>query len=405
MIDTIEQKKLKELIKMLSGIRGRHTELITIYVPAGTQLSIIGNQVMQEQGTAANIKSKSVRKNVLSALEKIVQHLKLYKAAPPNGLAIFCGNVSTKEGESDIELWAIEPPEPLNQRLYRCDQEFVTEPLSYLVREKEVYGLIVIDKQDSEIGILKGKRIESLRHIESLVPGKTSKGGWSQARYARVREGLLNDHMKETAETATAFFREIPDLKGIILGGPGPLKDMFLSGEHLPTDMKNKVLGVLDTSYTGMIGLNELLSRGEDLLAEASVTRERKLLERFFAELSKDSGLAVYGMKETAKALEMGAVDTLMVSEKLDWVEAELVCPSCKAEALRMLRKEKTRGVLCPKCGNPMNVAGEKDAIEVLEKLAEGVGTKFELVSTDTREGEQLFEMGGVAGLLRYKLG
>lgn len=402
--ETLEQKKLKMLIKKLSEFRGRHTELITIYVPAGANLNIVANQVATEQGTAANIKSKTVRKNVLGALEKIVQHLKLYRQTPPNGLAIFCGNISDKEGESDIELWAVEPPEPLNQRLYRCDQGFVTEPLSYLIREKEIYGLVVIDKSDAEIGLLKGKRIESLKHIDSLVPGKTSKGGWSQARYARVREGLLNDHLKEAGELATHYFRDMPDMKGIILGGPGPIKDMFFKGDFLPTDIKSRVIGVLDTSYTGVIGLNELLTRGEEILAEASVTKEKKLLERFFSELAKDTGLGVYGIKETVKALEMGAIEILLVSENFDWVHGKFLCSSCKNEIEKIVKKEKKNSVECPKCGAMMKLTGEQDATENLEELAQHVNTNVEIISTDTGEGEQLYEMGGIAGILRYRI-
>jgi peptide chain release factor subunit 1 len=400
----LSHKKLLGLIKKLGAIRGRHTELITIYVPAGSNLNMVADQVKQEQGTAANIKSKTVRKNVVSALEKIAQHLKYYKQTPNNGLAIFCGNISDKEGESDIELWAIEPPEKLNQRLYRCDQEFVLDPLKHIVREKEIYGLIVLDKSESEVGMLKGKRVDSLKHLDSLVPGKTKKGGWSQARYARVREGLLNDHMKKTGEIATSYFRDMPDLKGIIIGGPGPIKDMFFNGDFLPTDVKSKVLGVVDTSYTGKFGLEEILERGEDILAEASVTRERRLLEGFFSELAKDSGLAVYGLKETAKALEMGAVETLLVSEAFEWVHAKLQCQSCKNEIEKIVKTGKKHSVKCPKCDNVMEILEEGDAIEKLGETAEEVDTTVEIISTDTREGEQLFEMGGIAGILRYKV-
>jgi peptide chain release factor subunit 1 len=401
---TLAQKRLKLLIKKLSAIRGRHTELVTIYVPSGANLNMVSTQVTQEQGTAANIKSKTVRKNVDGALEKISQHLKLYKQTPPNGLAIFSGNVSEKEGESDIELWAIEPPEKLNQRLYRCDQEFVLDPLQHMVREREIYGLIVLDKSEADIGVLRGKRIEPLKHLDSLVPGKTKKGGWSQARFARVREGLLNDHFKKTGEIATSYFRDMPDLKGIIIGGPGPIKDTFVNGDFLQTAVKSKILGVVDTSYTGTYGLGEMIDRGEDILAEASVTKERKLLERFFAELSKDSGLAVYGLEETARALEMGAVEVLLISEEFDWVHARLRCPECGHETGKVVRNAKKNSVKCPNCGKTMELAGEEDASEKLDELAEKVNTAVEIVSIDTREGEQLREMGGIAGILRYNV-
>jgi peptide chain release factor subunit 1 len=402
--DTIAQKKLAALLKKLEKIRGRHTELVTIYVPAGLNLHFIATQVTQEQGTAANIKSKAVRKNVLGALEKINQHLKLYKKTPENGLALFCGNVSEKEGESDIELWAIEPPEKMNQRLYRCDQTFILDPLKHLIREKEIYGLIVLDKSDADIGTLVGKRIEPLKNISSLVPGKTKKGGWSQARYARVREGLLHDHLKKAAEIATSYFREMEDLRGIVIGGPGPIKDMFFNGEYLPTDIKSKVIGVVDTSYTGVPGLEEMIIRGEDVLAEASITRERKIMERFFGELSKDGGLAVYGINETVKALETGAVETLLVSDRFSWVYGTFECPSCKKKHEKMVKEDKIREVECTECKSVMELTDKEDAIDKLDALAEQMGTKMEIISADNREGEQLFEMGGLAGILRYNV-
>ena len=226
----------------------------------------------------------------------------------------------------------------------------------------------------------------------------------SQARYARVREGLLNDHMKKTGEIATSYFREMPDLKGIIIGGPGPIKDMFFNGEFLPTDVKSKVLGVVDTSYTGKFGLEEMLERGEDILAEASVTRERRILERFFSELSKDSGLAVYGLKETVKALEAGAIEMLLISEGFEWVDAKLSCPGCKKEIEKMVKESKLDSVECPECGKAMEAIEKGDAAEKLAEAAEKVNTVVEIISTDTREGEQLFEMGGIAGILRYKV-
>ena len=86
--------KLKKLIKMLGDIKGRHTELVSVYVPTGYSLHEITNQLRQEQGTAENIKSKTVRKNVTTSLEKIMRHLQLYKKNPEHGLALFCGNIS-----------------------------------------------------------------------------------------------------------------------------------------------------------------------------------------------------------------------------------------------------------------------------------------------------------------------
>src|SRR3989338_10475622 len=150
---------LKKLIKQLAAIKGRHTELVTVYVPAGYSLTEIANQLRNEQGTSENIKSKQVRKNVTSALDKIVRNLALYKRAPENGMAIFCGNVSEND-KTDLQIWTIEPPEPIKTKLYWCDQKFVTEPLEDMVSEKEIYGIINLDKGEATIALLKGKRLE-----------------------------------------------------------------------------------------------------------------------------------------------------------------------------------------------------------------------------------------------------
>ncbi|MCX6695932.1 MAG: peptide chain release factor 1, partial [Candidatus Altiarchaeota archaeon] len=132
-MDSHDEYKLKKIIRELKGKRGRHTELISIYVPAGYDLNNIVSQVASEQGTATNIKSTSTRNNVVDALERTLQHLRLFKSTPKNGLIVFCGNIAEREGVQDIKVWSIEPPEPITTRLYRCDKEFILEPLEQMV--------------------------------------------------------------------------------------------------------------------------------------------------------------------------------------------------------------------------------------------------------------------------------
>src|SRR3989344_8906061 len=209
--------KLKKLIQKLKAIKGRHTELVTVYVPMGYNLIETINQLKQEQSTAENIKSKSVMKNVTASLDKIIRHLQLYKKTPEHGLALFAGNISEKEGSTDIEIFAIEPPEPIKVKMYWCDQRFVLEPLQEMVEEKEIYGIINLDKSDADIALLIGKKLESLVHMESIVPGKTRAGGQSSARFSRIREGLLNDWFKEIGEVSNKIFEQHPEVIGILV--------------------------------------------------------------------------------------------------------------------------------------------------------------------------------------------
>lgn len=403
-INDLKKKKLLEIVTELGKIKGRHTELVTVYVPAGFNLATVVTQLRQEQSTAQNIKSKTVRKNVLSALEKILQHLKLYKQTPTNGLVIFCGNVSQKEGVADLELWSLEPAEPIKNRIYWCGQNFILDPLKDMVREREIYGLIVLDKSEADIGLLKGKKVESLKHLDSLVPGKTKKGGWSQARFARVREGLLNDFLKKIGEIASQKFKEFKDLRGIIVGGPGPIKEQFMEGNFLNYKIRKRVLGAVNTAYTGQYGLEEMVNRAGDLISEASAIKEKKFLDRFFDELGKDSGLAVYGLKETLEALKSGNVELLLISEEFDWKKIIFKCEKRNHEFEKILKKGQISDQKCEKCGsNDLEILAEKDLTDEIIKTAENMGTQVEMISTSSNRGEQLKELGAIAGILRYK--
>ena len=396
-----EHYKLKKLVEELKKKRGRHTELISLYIPAGFNINEIANLIAQEISLTQNVKSKTVRKNVISALTKIQQHLKLYKKTPEKGLVIFCGNVSEKEGESDIELWSFEPPEPVKVKLYWCDQKFELGPLEEMKKEKDVYGLLVLDRSEANFGILRGKKIKIVQNLDSIVPGKTRAGGQSAARYSRVREGMLNDFLKEVAENFKEIFSD-EEIKGVVVGGPGPIKEKFVE-EYLPEEMKKKVLGIKDTGYTGEVGLNELLNRSEDLLKEAKISKEKRVVRKFFEELQKDVPKATYGIEEVKRALEMGAAEVVLVSEGLEWEEVEYIC-ECGYGEKKFVRKDEKENHKCPKCGKVMKIVGEEDIIDVLEGMAKNTGAELEIISRDSQEGEQFYLMGGVGALLRFSI-
>ncbi|AFK23043.1 peptide chain release factor aRF-1 [Pyrococcus sp. ST04] len=405
--------ELKKKIDELKKIRGRGTELISLYIPAGYDLSKVMQQLREEYSTAQNIKSKTTRKNVLGALERAMQHLKLYKKTPENGLALFVGNVSEMEGTTDIRLWAIIPPEPLNVRLYRCDQTFVTEPLEEMLRVKDAYGLITVEKNEATIGILRGKRIEVIDELTSNVPGKTRAGGQSARRYERIREQETHEFMKRIGEHANRAFLpllEKGELKGIIVGGPGPTKEEFVEGDYLHHELKKKIIGVVDISYHGEYGLRELVAKASDILRDHEVIRERKLVNEFLKHIVKDTGLATYGEREVRRALELGAVDTLLISEGYNKVRVRAKCNNCGWEELKTMSEEdfevyKRKLTRCPKCGS-QNISFEKwDVAEELIKMAEEAGSDVEIISLDTEEGQQFYRaFGGLGALLRFKI-
>ncbi len=357
-----QEYKLKHFIKELEQYRGRHTELVSVYIPKDYDINKIINHLLQEQGTATNIKSASTRKNVIDALERMIQHLRLYKQTPPHGLAAFSGNIASAEGKQDLRVWSIEPPIPLNIRIYRCDKEFILDPLREMLESKDVYGLVVMDLRDATIAILKGKSIIPLRKTHSEVPGKMRAGGQSAPRFQRLREGATKEHYKKVAEYMKDNFLNRKDLKGIIIGGPSTTITNFLNKGYITADVRKKIIGTKDLSYTDEFGLQELVDKSQDLLANEEIAAEKSIMQKFFNLLSKDPDLVTYGFKEVKEALEQGAVETLLISEDLD---------------------EKSE--------------------EELEEIASKLGTEVKIISDKTREGVQLKEMGKVAAILRYK--
>lgn len=173
----LTKDELEEKVKEIESHKGKHTEFITVYIPADYDVNSVQRQLEAEKSTAKNIKSTTTRNNVTDALDKIVRYLKGLKKTPENGLAIFCGNVSKVEGQSDLQLWDLQPFQPLKTRLYRCDKDFVLEPLKTMLEVSEIFGLLVMDRKEATIGLLEGKRIEVLQKMTSGVPSKVRAGG------------------------------------------------------------------------------------------------------------------------------------------------------------------------------------------------------------------------------------
>ncbi len=362
-----QKQELEEIVELLSNIRGMHTELVTVLIPGGTNIYQVSNQLSAERSTAENIKSKQTRTAVTTALDTIVRKLKEFKQTPPNGLAIFCGNVSEKEGGQDVQIWAFEPPKPLNVRIYRCDKEFVTEPLRDMLEVEEVYGLLVIDRQQATIGLLEGKKIKPIRTFTSGVPGKVRAGGQSAARYHRVTEGLAKEFFRKVAEEMKLAFFDMPKLKGILVGGPIPTKEEFLEVGDLVTALKNKVIAVKDLGYTDESGLEELVELAQEDIAKQELIKEKNILQKFFDTLGKTREKAAYGEEKVKLALSRGAVDLLLISKKL--------------------------------------IKENPHLVKELEESAKNISSEVVIISLENQDGEQFQNItGGVGAILRFAI-
>jgi peptide chain release factor subunit 1 len=411
---SLELFRLRKTLQALASKEGRATELITLYVPPGKQISDAINMLRDEYGTASNIKSTTTRKNVQDAIVKVQQRLKLFKAPPENGLVIFCGAIPQNgAGSERMETYVIEPPEPINIYLYRCDSRFHTEHLLDLLREKETYGILLIDASAATIATLQGKRLEIVRELTSGVPGKTRAGGQSARRYERLRDMRLQEYFTRVGQHANDIFLSIEALKGLILAGPGPTKYDFEKGDYLNYMLKNKIIDTIDTAYVEEQGVKEVVEKAPEIMRKVRYIEEKQIMQQFLYEVGHETGMITYGEVEVRKALEAGAVRTLLISENIDLLRVTVKCSACGYEEKHTIKSQKLTefeqglsGKPCPKCQAPsLAIADKQDIIDDLAQLAEQANSDVEIISAETEEGQMLKNaFGGIAAILRFKM-
>ena len=410
---SLERFRFQRMLETLESKEGRGTELITVYIPPGKQISEVMNDLRTEWGTAGNIKSKTTKKNVQDGLTKAMEQLKLYKKVPPNGLVIFAGTVSSGQlGVGDMETYVLEPPEPVGIYYYRCEHRFILDPLYDLLRAEESFGIVIIDAKAATFALLKGKRADIIKDISSGVEGKTRAGGQSARRYERLRAMHLNEYYTRVGKHITDIYLKLENMKGIIVGGPGPTKEEFLKGNYLHYELKDKVLTTVDTGYTGHEGVKEVVERSKEFIKNVRFLEERNLVQDFLYNIGQETGLATYGEQQVIRALKNSSVRTLLLSEGVRRTQYKLQCRDCGKNETRIIDNENTtefenniNELSCSQCQNgTYEIIDKTDLFETLVKIAEKAEAKIEIISTDTEEGEMLSKaFGGIAAILRYR--
>lgn len=394
--------EFKVALDRIRSHSGRATEMISLYVPPDKAISDVSNYLRNEFSQSSNIKSKSTKKNVTAAIESILSRIKVYRKPPDNGVVFFVGHVSKGADQTTMVQEVVEPPEAITTFYYRCDNGFYLDPLEDMLEDKELYGLMVIDRSEATLGLLKGSRIITLKNMGSQVPSKHGQGGQSQRRFERLIEIAAHDYYKRVADHAEEVFRDYK-LKGLIVGGPGSTKDYFIKQEYLHHELRKLLMDTFDTGYTDDSGLRELVENAKTTLARARLVQEKQLMERFIKQVIKsDGGLSSYGEAQVRSDLELGAVEILLISDQLPAQRVQMNCENCGFSHTG--KPPETEEPVCPSCGQAITLSEAEDLVKEFSKLAEASRTAVELISTESEQGDLLLRaFGGVAAILRYK--
>lgn len=406
----IQMWKIKKLIKSLDSARGAGTSMISLIIPPKDQIPRAVAMLTQEYGTASNIKSRVNRLSVLSAITSTQQRLKLYTRVPPNGLVLFVGTILTDEGKEKKVSFDFEPHKPINTSLYLCDNKFHTEALSELLESDQRFGFIVMDGNGTLFGTLAGNTREVVHKFTVDLPKKHGRGGQSALRFSRLRDEKRHNYVRKVAELAVQHFitADKVNVSGLVLAGSADFKTELSQSDMFDQRLAAKVIKVVDVSYGGENGFNQAIELAAESLSNVKFVQEKKLIQKYFDEISQDTGKYCFGVDDTLKCLELGAVETLVVWENLDITryvlrnaagEEVIIHATKEQEKERERFMDKSTGMEMEKVGEPVSL------LEWFAEKYKEFGAALEFVTNRSQEGAQFVKgFGGIGGLLRYKV-
>ncbi|XP_010458731.1 PREDICTED: eukaryotic peptide chain release factor subunit 1-2 [Camelina sativa] len=408
----IEIWKIKKLIKGLESARGNGTSMISLIMPPRDQVSRVTKMLGDEYGTASNIKSRVNRQSVLSAITSAQQRLKLYNRVPTNGLVLYTGTIVNDDGKEKKVTFDFEPFRPINASLYLCDNKFHTEALNELLESDDKFGFIVMDGNGTLFGTLSGNTREVLHKFTVDLPKKHGRGGQSALRFARLRMEKRHNYVRKTAELATQFYinpaTSQPNVSGLILAGSADFKTELSQSELFDPRLQAKILNVVDVSYGGENGFNQAIELSAEILSNVKFIQEKKLIGKYFEEISQDTGKYVFGVEDTLKALEMGAIETLIVWENLDINRYELKNSTTGEMVVKHLGKDQesdTSNFHDSETNAELEVQEKMPLLEWFANEYKRFGCTLEFVTNKSQEGSQFCRgFGGIGGMLRYQL-
>ena len=405
---SVKQHKLRKLVAWLSEKEGREKDRISLYIPPDMSMDEIV-AILKKESDLLVMKSERTENRFQKTLKNLIQRLKQQKEIPENGLAIFSGFFITDNPEREVlNFEEIVPPEPISKFLFEVDNHFRLEQLREMLRDQKIVGLIALDSKEADFGILNGEYLELIEKITSGIPGKSGKGGQSQRRYERERDMELTYYFHRIAEHATKAFLTDHKATVLILGGPGTTKDDFLKGDYLHYELKDALLSTVNTQFTGSEGVKEVLRKSSEALKDMCVPEEKRTVQRFLAELSKQDGLATYGIDSVLAALKKGEAKVALVTDNTDMVEKAAICKRCGLPKTLIVDKKNAQiikqmiSTQCEKCHAIEYEVEEKDIIDVLEDAASETDARVEVISAESEEKAKLAALGGFAALLRY---
>jgi peptide chain release factor subunit 1 len=262
----------------------------------------------------------------------------------------------------------------------KVGRELHLAPLVPVVARANGTIVAVVGREQGQLYRLEAGRLVEIAEHYDEQPGQHDQGGWSQSRYQRHIQKLVQEHLKGVAEELDRSRRRTQAPK-IVLVCSEEMRSEFV--DELPADARDALVGW--TQAEAHAGPAEILEAVTPVLATADSKDEQDIIERWREEAGRNAR-ATSGWEQTLEAASDGRVEMLLFQEGSD--QSAFRCPACGRAAAN-------EGA-CPLDGTSLEPVDAGIDLAVHQTLAHGGAVSA------IRHHEDLAPVGGIGALLRY---
>jgi peptide chain release factor subunit 1 len=288
------------------------------------------------------------------------------------GLAVFAAGLDN--------FWrTVALPEPVRDTA-KVGREFYLAPLVPLVSRGDGTIVAVVGREQGQLYRLRAGRLEEIAQHYDEQPGQHDQGGWSQSRYRRHIEKLVQEHLKGVAEELDRSKRRLQSPK-IVLACSEEMRSEFT--DALSADVRASLVGW--TPVQAQAGPTEILEAVTPVLEQAESKDESEMIERWREEAGRNAR-AASGWEQTLEAASDARVEVLLFQQGAE--RSAFRCPACGRAAV-------SEGS-CPLDGTRLEATDAGLDLAVHQTLANG-GAVWAI-----RHHEELAPVEGIGALLRF---
>src|SRR6266576_3476898 len=277
-------------------------------------------------------------------------------------------------------FWRTLPlPQPVRDSA-KVGRDFYLAPLVPLVSRGDGTIVAVVGREQGQLYRLRAGRLEEIAEHYDEQPGQHDQGGWSQSRYQRHIEKLVQEHLKGLAQELDRSKRQLQSPKVVLV-----------CSEEMRSEFKDALSAEVRAALVGwapaqaQAGPAEILQAVTPVLEEAESKDEAEVIERWREEAGRNAR-AASGWEQTLEAASDARVELLLFQEGAD--RPAFRCPACGRAAV-------SEGS-CPLDGTQLEPTDAGLDLAVHQTLANG-GAVWAI-----RHHQDLAPVEGIGALLRF---